>query len=161
MPRCQSAVVQVHVGNQGVSSPVYVELNPHLEDETRLCAEDVLLQPDADGHARMVISNLSSYTPVVEGGTTIGEVMTAAVVEAGGSLELEDNLLVASDSLEPPPEDETGEVRRVRESDDILQRKQRLREVLPEPALLDTSQKEQLYDFLTDHHQGFCLDELE
>ena len=157
----QSAIVEVHVDSHGAGSPMYVECNPHLEDETGLCAEDVLLQPNADGHARMVFSNLSSYTQVAEGGTTIGKAVTATVVEAEGPWEPEDNLPVRSESLEPQPEDETGEVRRVRESDDILQRKQRLRELVPETALLDASQKDQLYNFLTDHHQAFCLDELE
>ena len=83
----QSAIVQVHVCIQGVGSPVYVECNPHLEDETGLCIEDVLLQPNADGRVWMVVSNLSSYIQVAEGGATIREVITAAVVEAGGSLE--------------------------------------------------------------------------
>lgn len=42
-------------------------------------------------------------------------------------------------------------------NDDNIQRKRRLREVVPEPQLLDPVQ-EQLFDFLIDHHQAFCLD---
>lgn len=157
----QSTVVQVHVDNRGADMPVYVERNPQLEDETGLRAEDALLLPDADGHARMVVSNPSSYTQVAECGTTIGEVMAATVVEVEASPEAAVDLLAVSDSPEPQLKDGPGEVRRVMESDDILQRKQRLRDVLPAPGLLDPSQQEQLYGFLTDHHQAFCLDELE
>ena len=132
-----------------------------MEDETGLRAEDALLLPDADGRARMVVSNPSSYTQVAECGTTIREVMAATVVEVEASPEAAVDLLAVSDSPEPQLKDGPGEVRRVMESDDILQRKQRLRDVVPAPGLLDPSQQEQLYGFLTDHHQAFCLDELE
>ena len=70
-------------------------------------------------------------------------------MEAGGPSEARDNTLTW---------EELGEVRRVSGNDDNIQRKQRLREVVPEPQLLDPVQKEQLFDFLTDHHQAFCLD---
>jgi len=126
-----------------------MESDPYLEDETGLCVEDTLLQLDVSGCAQIVVSNPSSYTQVVEHGTTIGQVMTAAVVEAGGPLETRDNKLTW---------EELGEIQRVSGSDDNIQKKQRLWEAVLEPQLLDLVQKEQLFDFLTDHHQDFCLD---
>ena len=103
-----------------------------------------------------MVSNPSAYTKVAEEGTTIGEVLTATVVKANEGLK--DDVLTLSDFPESPPLDELGAVRRVSGSEDSIQRKQRLREVLPEPQLLDHVQKEQLHDFLADHHQAFCLD---
>lgn len=60
----QISIVQVHVEDCGAGSPVYMEGDPHLEDETGLCVEDALLQLDASGCAQMVVSNPSSYTQV-------------------------------------------------------------------------------------------------
>ena len=145
----QSAVVQVRVDGCGGGGPVYVEHDPHLEDETGLSTEDALLQPNEEGCARMVISNPSSYPQVAEIGTTIGEVIAAAVVEAEVLPELNDDQSWLS------------EVRRVSDGEDAHQRKRKLREMMPEPRLLEPDQKEQLFDFLTDHHEAFCLDEKE
>ena len=58
----QSSIVQVHVEDCGGGSPVYMECDPHLEDETGLCVEDAPLQLDASGCAQMIVSNPSSYT---------------------------------------------------------------------------------------------------
>ena len=77
---CQSAVVQVHVDGCVGGGLVYMEHAPHLENETGLCTEDALLQPNEVGCAQMVISNPSSYPQVTESGTTIRETIAAAVV---------------------------------------------------------------------------------
>ena len=120
----QSAVVQVRVDGCGGGGPVYVEHDPHLEDETGLSTEDALLQPNEEGCARMVISNPSSYPQVAEIGTTIGEVIAAAVVEAEVLPDLNDDQSWLS------------EVRRVSDGEDAHQRKRKLREMVPEPRLL-------------------------
>ena len=62
----QSAIVQVQVDSYGDARAVYMEREPHLEDETGLCVEDVLLQPNKEGCAQMVLSSPSSYPQVAE-----------------------------------------------------------------------------------------------
>ena len=44
----QSAVAQVRADRCGGGGPVYMEHDPHLEDETGLCTDDALLQPNEE-----------------------------------------------------------------------------------------------------------------
>ena len=162
----QSAVVQVHVDTRGDSDPVYVEHDPTFVEETGLCVDDTLLQPDKEGLACLIVSNPSAYTQVADRGVTLGEVIEAAVVRPGESQDPEEDPVWQEDTLELQSREEKPvlsgvEVRRVHTDEDIRRRKEKLREVIPEPELLDPGQKQGLYDFLTDHHQAFCLDEHE
>ena len=162
----QSAVVQVQVDTCGNDDPVYVEHDPYFEYETGLRVDDVLLQPSGEGRAQIVVANPTAFTQVADRGTTLGEVIAAAVVEPNDPLEPEECPTAQSDSSDQQLPDWFGpeefeEVRRVDTSEDLARRQQKLRELVQEPELLDPTQKQHLYTFLSEHHQAFCLDELE
>ena len=90
-----------------------------IQDETGLCAEDNLVQPNEEGCAQMVPSNPSSYPQVAEDGTTTVEVVASSVVEADMSPELDDNQIWAC------------EVWTVSDGKDAFKRKWQLQEVVP------------------------------
>ena len=160
----QSAVVQVQVDTRGSNEPVYVEHDPHFEYETGLSVDDVLLQPSREGLAQMVVSNPTAYTQVTDRGAILGEVIVVANVVEPSKLEHDPTAHSDPSDLQPTDEhgpDEFEEVRRVDANKDLAARKQKLLEVVPEPELLDPVQRQRLDTFLSDHHQAFCLDELE
>ena len=160
----QSAVVQVQVDTRGSNEPVYVEHDPHFEYETGLSVDDVLLQPSREGLAQMVVSNPTVYTQVTDRGAILGEVIVVANVVEPSKLEHDPTAHSDPSDLQPTDEhgpDEFEEVRRVDANKDLAARKQKLLEVVPEPELLDPVQRPRLDTFLSDHHQAFCLDELE
>lgn len=57
-----------------------MERDPTFVEETGLCVDDTLLQPDKEGLACLIVSNPSAYTQVADRGVTLGEVIEAAVV---------------------------------------------------------------------------------
>ena len=166
IPPQQSAMVQVHVNTGGSSHPVYVEHSRMFEEETGLRVDNTLLQPDREGLACLIVCNPSAYTLVADRDATLGEVTAAEIVEPEGSEDPEYNIeWKGDDSESQPPEEEPVlpgvEIRRVDTAEDVRRRQEKLREVIPEPELLDPNQKQKLSDFLTEHHQAFCLDEQE
>ena len=52
-------------------------------------------------------------------------------------------------------------MRRVDTQVSVAERKERLLELVPETQTLDPGQREQLHQFLTNHHEAFCLEEYE
>ena len=145
----QSAVVQVQVDTCGNDDPVYLEHDPYFEYETGLRVDDVLLQPSGEGQAQIVVANPTAFTQVADCGTTLGEVIAAAVVEPNNPLEPEECPTAQSDSSDQQLPDGFEEVRRVDTSEDLARRQQKLRELVQEPELLDPTQKQHLTDVPT------------
>ena len=107
------------------------------------------MQPDSHGLAHIVISNPSGICREVDSDLPLGEVT---------ALRPEDCIDLLDDALEEP-----SVIRRVNvtKEADLADRKQRLRELISDPDIMDPREKRNLLDFLEDHHQAFCLDEQE
>ena len=73
VPPLQSALVRVRVeGAEVQNKPVLMEWSTKFEEETGLQLEDVLLQPDGENLATMVISNPTAIRCEVEGNSCLG-----------------------------------------------------------------------------------------
>ena len=147
VPLRQSALVQVKVeGPEVKNQPVLMERNLELEEETGLQLEDVLLQPDEDSLAVMVISNPSAIVREVDRDSCLGE---GSVIPP-----------VSDIDTDPVSEDVTTEdaVRRINVEDDEC-RKRKLCDLITLPSVLKPEERTSLLDFLTEHHLAFCLDE--
>ena len=61
------------------AGPLLIEYDEDVEKETGLHVQDAIFTPK-DGIARLVVSNPSGFTQVVEKGEELGNVMEVAVV---------------------------------------------------------------------------------
>ena len=123
----QSAVMQVQVDTCGNDDPVHIEHDPYFEYETGLRVDDVLLQPSGEGRAQIVVANPTAFTKLADRGTTLGEVIPAAVVEECPTAQSDSSDQQLPDRFRP---EEFEEVRRVDISEDLARRQQMLREKL-------------------------------
>lgn len=130
------------------------EVKPFLmefQGDGLLQSEDVLLLPSAKGQAQMVISNPSGCSCVLAKGTCIGEAVGVETVTLGDTR-----------PKEPDEEVEPGvnysNVQRILPALGTEARQKLLRELVPEPVLLDDDQKQEFYEFLESRHEIFSLE---
>ena len=152
VPPLQSALVRVRVeGAEVQKKPVLMERSTKFVEETGLQLEDVLLQPDGEHLATMVISNPTAIRCEVEGNSCL----------RGGSVIVP----IGDTDTDSVPEDAViddevrdSEVKRIEVKDEEL-RKQKLCNLITLPDVLKPEEKSSLLDFLTEHNSAFCLDE--
>ena len=146
VPAGQSTLISVRLqGNDFSGKTMLLERDPSLEESTGLQVEDALVQPTQEGVAHVRVSNPSGFTSEMKEGTMIGEAVEATEISPGNT------------SNDTSAQQEIPEIRNVAtELHD--KRKQKLLEKLEEPDLPD-DKKTLLYDFLTNSHTAFCLDD--
>ena len=145
LPAGHSAVVPVKVeGANKMNEPMLLDYDESIELSIGLVVEDALIQPTEEGYAFLRVSDCRGFMHSVENGTTLGRACEATVVD----VELQSNHNVS----EPL-------VKKVYTLDDS-ERKTKLLGVVGVPDL-PPGQKQQLMDFVTNHHDVFSLKEEE
>ena len=133
VPPLQSALVRVRVeGAEVQNKPVLMERSTKFEEETGLQLEDVLLQPDGENLATMVISNPTAIRCEVEGNSCLGG--GSVIVPIGDT----DTDSVSEDAV-IDDEVRDSEVKRIEVKDEEL-RKQKLCNLITLPDVLRRSQ---------------------
>ena len=143
LPAGYSAVVPVKVeGASKVNEPMLLDYDESIELSTGLVVEDALIKPTEEGYAFLRVSNCRGFMHSVKDGTTLGRACEATVVD----VELQSNHNVS----EPL-------VKKVYTCDDS-EKEAKLLGVVG-VSDLPPGQKEQLMDFVTNHHDVFSLEE--
>ena len=137
-------------GNEG---PLLVKSDSDLEKATGLQVEDTLVQPTIEGLAHVIISNMTGCSNYVSAGTVIGEAAGVEIIEDNTPRSHNSASKGAQTSEEQA--DESLVIRNIKSVDD---RKEELRKLIGKPKFLDKKQRQDLLNFITDHHTAFCLD---
>lgn len=125
--------------------------------------DDALLAPAEDGTAVIIITNATPLPQTIEEDTNIGTATLASVTGLsldpdGEGCEGDLDEMVTEDTAPLEPQ-EPIMVRQVDTQISALERKERLLELVPETQTLDPEQSKRLHQFLTNHHEAFCLDQ--
>lgn len=81
LPPGKSTHVEVQPGPSLSEKPLLLEYDCTVEETLGVQIPDALLQPSEERRARLVMTNPSGYTQVVEPSATLGEATPAMVVE--------------------------------------------------------------------------------
>ena len=123
-----------------------LEQNEAVMEITGLHVGDVLLHPNGEGRAHLVVSNQSGFTQVTSPGAVLGEATATNLVPA----------FTKQDELEITPKREV-EVKIVDLKERVQERKQKLLQLVEISDLPTKLQKETLMEFLTEHHDMFSI----
>ena len=137
--------------------PLLVEGTSALKNAAELEAEDAVVSPTREGLARIVLSNISGFTQVVDGGVVIGEATTVSVEKPTQSV----NIKTITNDKETDVEESSAVVHRVRDGTADQEGKscsEVIRTTFSDKIDTLPHHKEQLLCLLTEHHSAFCLE---
>ena len=158
----QSQQVLIRLEGETPRPPLLVECTAILKNAAELEADDALVSPTTDGLARIVFSNTSGFTQVVDGGAVIGEA-TAVSVESPNQVNTTSTEADRDDVNEGCSNGASAMVHRVMECTlDSDQggnsRSEVIQATFSDKIEASPEHKEQLLGLLTERHSVFCLE---
>ena len=152
LPKHETDVKVRLEGDYQPKIPVLVESDPQLET-FGLQLDDSYVCPDGDGVTVLRLINPSGFTCRLEGASTVGSAEQANLTSEGD----EDETVEGSFSeLEQQPPTTHSEVNKV--GNGAKWRKQKLYELYKDNVDLPQPMKESFFQFLSNHHEAFSLE---
>ena len=145
--------------HQGASVTVQLDSDSGLQNTESMLLEpschqspvevhDSLLKFNRDGHGQVAVYNPTGCSCFLEAGAELGEASVVTIVQPNLAEAAGDHN--SQDSSPPFLKHITGSC--------AVQRKQEIKELVGEPALLTPEQTAKLHQFLGEHHKAFCLE---